>query len=144
MLGDVNDFTGIYKKMHSRLPENNIPYPLSFQPAPYGFVFPVNQQKINWNIQVNTILPANKNELAFYSISQLASLIKNKKISSVELTKFFIDRLKKWGDTLECVVTLTEDLALQQAKQADDDLKKGLYKGPLTWHSLWVKRSCLQ
>lgn len=131
MLGDVNDFTGIYKKMHSRLPENNIPYPLVFQPAPYGFVVPRNQQKIDWNIQVNAVLPANKNELAFYSISQLASLIKNKKITSVELTKFFIDRLKKWGDTLECVVTLTEELALQQAKQADDDLKKGVYKGPL-------------
>ena len=76
-------------------------------------------------------LPANRNELAFYSIPQLASLIKNKKISSVELTKFFIDRLKKWGDTLECVITLTEDLAMQQAKQADDELKKGIYHGPL-------------
>jgi hypothetical protein len=42
-------------------------------------------------------VPANKNELAFYSIIQLASLLKNKKITSVELTKFFIDRLKKWG-----------------------------------------------
>lgn len=131
MLGDVNDFTDLYKKMHSRLPQNSIPYPLSFQPAPYGFVIPVNQQKISWDIPGNTNLPANFNDLAFYSISQLASLIKNKKISSVTLTKFFIERLKKWGDTLECVVTLTEDLALQQARQADGDLKKGLYKGPL-------------
>jgi Asp-tRNA(Asn)/Glu-tRNA(Gln) amidotransferase A subunit family amidase len=76
-------------------------------------------------------MPANKNELAFYSIPQLASLIKNKKITSVELTKFFIERLKKWSDTLESVITLTEDLAMQQAKQADDDLKKGIYHGLL-------------
>lgn len=131
MLGDIKDFTDLYKKMHSRLPENNIPYPLAFQPAPYGFVAPANQQKINWIIPINVALPLNKNELAFYSIPQLASLIRNKKISSVELTRFFIDRLKKWGDTLECVVTLTEDLALQQAKQADDELKRGIYKGPL-------------
>jgi Asp-tRNA(Asn)/Glu-tRNA(Gln) amidotransferase A subunit family amidase len=131
MLGDVKDFSDVYKKMHSRLPKNNIPYPFAFQPAPYGFVVPLNQQKINWNIPVNTVLPANKNELAFYSIPQLASLIRSKKISSVELTKFFIDRLRKWGDTLECVVTLTEELALQEAKQADDDLQKGVYKGPL-------------
>jgi hypothetical protein len=131
MLGDVKDFSDVYKKMHSRLPKNNIPYPFAFQPAPYGFVVPLNQQKINWNIPVNTVLPANKNELAFYSIPQLASLIRSKKISSVELTKFFIDRLRKWGDTLECVVTLTEELALQEAKQADDNLQKGVYKGPL-------------
>jgi len=62
---------------------------------------------------------------------QLASLIKNKKISSMELTQFFIDRLKKWGDTLESVITLTEELAMKEAKQADDELKKGIYRGPL-------------
>jgi Asp-tRNA(Asn)/Glu-tRNA(Gln) amidotransferase A subunit family amidase len=49
----------------------------------------------------------------------------------VELTQFFINRLKKWGDTLESVITLTEDLAMQQAKQADEEIKKGNYKGPL-------------
>jgi Asp-tRNA(Asn)/Glu-tRNA(Gln) amidotransferase A subunit family amidase len=76
-------------------------------------------------------MPANRNELAFYSIMQLASLVKNKKITSVELTKFFIDRLKKWGDTLQSVITLTEDLAMQQAEQADEEIKKGMYKGPL-------------
>ncbi|HKH59211.1 MAG TPA: amidase [Flavitalea sp.] len=131
MLGELRDFSELYKKMHSRLPANNIPYPLSFQPAPYGFVIPQKQQKIDWNIPKNVTLPGNKNELAFYSIPQLASLIKNKKISSVELTKFFIDRLKKWGDTLECVVTLTEELALKEAQQADTDLKNGIYRGPL-------------
>ncbi|MEO5647654.1 MAG: amidase, partial [Chitinophagaceae bacterium] len=57
--------------------------------------------------------------------------IRTKKISSVELTKFFIGRLKKWGDTLACVITLTEDLAMKQAMQADKDLKEGLYRGPL-------------
>jgi len=55
----------------------------------------------------------------------------NKKISSVELTKFFIARLKKWDDTLECVITLTEELAMKQAKKADDELKAGIYRGPL-------------
>ena len=131
MLGDVKSLTNLYKQMHKRLPSNSLPNPLSFHPAPYGFVIPTRQQKLNWDIPKNTSLPINKNELAFYSIPQLASLISSKKISSVELTKFFLARLKKWGDTLECVVTLTEDLALQQAKEADDNLKKGIYKGPL-------------
>ncbi|RYF93261.1 MAG: amidase, partial [Chitinophagaceae bacterium] len=62
---------------------------------------------------------------------QLASLIKNKKISSEELTRFFLDRLKKWGDTLECVITLTDSLAIAQARQADAEIKRGIYKGPL-------------
>jgi Asp-tRNA(Asn)/Glu-tRNA(Gln) amidotransferase A subunit family amidase len=120
----------IYKGMHQTLPVNSIPYPFAFNPLPSGNKVPVKQEKINWELPV-VQMPVNKNELAFYSISQLASLIKNKKISSVELTKFFIARLKKWGDTLESVITLTEDLAMQQAKQADDELKKGIYHGLL-------------
>src|SRR6185369_3087416 len=86
-------------------------------------------EKITWEVSNNVQMPSNKNELAFYSIMQLASLVKNKKITSVELTKFFIERLKKWGDTLQSVITLTEDLAMQEARQADEEIKKGIYNG---------------
>ena len=121
----------LYKGMHERLPENSIPFPFAFQPAPYGVSVPTKQAPINWNIPGNVNLPQNREELAFWPIPKLASLIYHKKISSVELTKFFLGRLKKWGDTLQCVITLTEDLALQQAMQADADLKKGIWHGPL-------------
>lgn len=131
MLDDVKQNTRIYENMHKQFPPNNLPYPFAFNPAPYGFKIPQNQQKVVWDIPKNTVLPTNRNDLAFYSIPQLASLIKNKKISSTELTTFFLNRLKKWGDTLECVITLTEELAMQQAKQADIDLTKGIYRGPL-------------
>jgi len=131
MLGNVRDYTNNYKALHKTLPTNDIPYPFAFNPLPYGETVPTKQQKIVWEIPNNVYMPANKNELAFYSIMQLACLVKNKRITSVELTKFFIDRLKKWGDTLESVITLTEHLAMQQAKQADDEIKKGTYKGPL-------------
>ena len=131
VLGELRDYIGSYRAMHRTYPQNDLAYPFAFQPAPYGFKIPDKQAKINWNIPANVTLPSNRNDLAFYSIPQLASLIKNKKITSADLTKFFLERLKKWGDTLECVVTLTEELALQQAKQADDELKKGLYRGPL-------------
>ncbi len=124
-------YKSIYNQMHKELPKNDLALPLAFNPAPYGFVAPTNQQKIVWEIPANLALPTNKNDLAFYSIMQLASLIKNKKISSVQLTTFFLDRLKKWGDTLQSVITLTEDLAMQQAKQADAELAKGIYRGPL-------------
>jgi Asp-tRNA(Asn)/Glu-tRNA(Gln) amidotransferase A subunit family amidase len=131
MLGNLNNYLLLYKGMHKTLPSNDIPYPFAFHPAPPGMKISSKKEKIAWDIPLRTELPANKNDLAFYSIPQLAALILNKKISSVDLTKFFIERLKKWGDTLECVITLTEDLALQQAKQADDELKQGIYRGIL-------------
>lgn len=130
MLAQLRFNYSIYKGMHQTLPANSIPYPFAFNPLPFGNSIPVKQEKINWQLPT-TQMPADKNELAFYSIPQLASLIKNKKISSVELTRLFIDRLKKWGDTLESVITLTETLALKQAAQADAELKKGFYRGLL-------------
>lgn len=131
MLGNLNNYLLLYKSMHKTLPANDIPFPFAFNPAPSGMKVSTKREKIYWDIPLRVELPANRNELAFYSIPQLASLILNKKISSVDLTKFFIDRLKKWGDTLECVITLTEDLAMKQAKQADEELKIGIYRGPL-------------
>ncbi len=131
MLGGMNNYIQLYKALHRTLPANDIPYPFAFNPAPAGMKIPTKKIRINWDIPYKMDLPADINELAFYSIPQLASLIINKKISSVELTKFFIARLKKWGDTLQCVITITEDLAMQQAKQADKELSEGFYRGPL-------------
>jgi Asp-tRNA(Asn)/Glu-tRNA(Gln) amidotransferase A subunit family amidase len=129
--GNILQLKSIYARMHRELPKNDIAFPFAFNPAPYGFTVPRKQQKIVWDLPASVTVPKDKNELAFYTVTQLASLIKNKKITSVELTQFFLDRLKKWGDTLECVVTLTEDLAMQQAKAADAEIKKGIYRGPL-------------
>lgn len=131
MLESITDFYQLYKGLHRTVPANDIPYPFAFNPAPAGMKIATKKEKISWNIPLRTELPANINELAFYSLPQLASLIVNKKISSVDLTKFFIARLKKWDDTLECVITLTEELALKQATQADFELKQGIYRGPL-------------
>ena len=131
MLGNLNNYTVLYKNMHKTLPANDIPYPFAFKPEPTGMKISSKKEKITWDIPLRTPLPENRNELAFYSIPQLAALILGKKISSVELTTFFIDRLKKWGDTLLCVITLTEDLAMEQARQADAELKQGIYRGPL-------------
>jgi Asp-tRNA(Asn)/Glu-tRNA(Gln) amidotransferase A subunit family amidase len=131
LLGSVTGFYQLYKGMHKTLPTNDIPFPFAFNPAPAGMKVSTRKEKIFWDIPLRTELPANKNELAFYSIPQLAALIFTKKISSVDLTTFFINRLKKWGDTLECVITLTEDLAMQQARQADEELKEGIYRGIL-------------
>src|SRR5438309_377910 len=70
-------------------------------------------------------------DLAFATVPQLAELIRTKKVSSVELTRMYLGRLKRFGPKLLCVVTLTEDLAMKQAQSADNDLKRGKYRGPL-------------
>jgi Asp-tRNA(Asn)/Glu-tRNA(Gln) amidotransferase A subunit family amidase len=131
MIGNLNNYYQLYKGMHKTLPANDLSFPFAFNPAPPGMKVPTRREKISWDIPLRTELPANRNELAFYSIPQLAALIVNKKISSVELTSFFIARLKKWSDTLECTITLTEELALKQAKQADDEMSQGIYRGIL-------------
>ena len=70
-------------------------------------------------------------DLAFAPIPVLAARLRNGAISSVELTKFFLDRLEKHGPNYNCLVTLTRDLALDQAAKADADLKAGKDRGPL-------------
>ena len=70
-------------------------------------------------------------DLAFAPVPQLAELIRTRKITSTELTKMYLGRLKRYGPKLLCVVTLTEDLALKQAAAADAEIKRGKYRGPL-------------
>ena len=70
-------------------------------------------------------------ELAFLPVTELAPLVKKRLVSSTELTKMYLERLKKFGPRLNCVITLTEELALKQAAQADDEIRRGKYKGPL-------------
>src|SRR5262245_47389241 len=70
-------------------------------------------------------------DVAFFSATQLAELVRTKQISSTDLTKMYLARLKRYGPKLLCVVTLTEDLALKQAAEADREIKAGKYRGPL-------------
>jgi len=76
-------------------------------------------------------LPANRDELAFYTVRQLGELLRTKQLSSEELTRFCLARLHKYDPQLHCVITFTDELALQQARQADQEIKAGKYRGPL-------------
>ncbi len=76
-------------------------------------------------------VPARLEALAFEPVTTLSRLIETRRVSATDLTKMYLDRLKRYGDTLKCVVTLTEDLALAQAAEADRDLRAGRYRGPL-------------
>lgn len=70
-------------------------------------------------------------ELAFLPVEQLAPLVRERRVSSTDLTRMYLARLKKYGPSLLCVVNLTEELALEQAAQADREIAAGRYRGPL-------------
>ena len=131
LAGSVKDRSREYDKMHRFSLDNSIPMSMMQSPLLPYMDLNKKQLPVKFNIPAGVNMPVNKNDLAFYSIPQLASLIKNKKISSVELTKFFIDRLKKYGDTLQCVISYTEDIAMLQAAQADKEIAAGKYRGLL-------------
>jgi hypothetical protein len=120
-----------YKALHGYTLNNSVAPAILFDPLPSGFHLNNKQLPINWNLPKEVTLPANREELAFYPVYKLATLIKNKKITSVELTKLYLNRLKKFGDTLQCVITLMEETAFQQARKADEENARGKYRGPL-------------
>jgi Asp-tRNA(Asn)/Glu-tRNA(Gln) amidotransferase A subunit family amidase len=75
--------------------------------------------------------PANLEDLAFARVVDLAPLVRSRAVSSTDLTKMYLERMKKYSPKLLCLITLTEELALQQAAQADQEIKAGKYRGPL-------------
>ena len=131
LFNDVLDNIANYKAMHALTLNNSTPLSLWHTAILPGMKFNKVQKPIIWDAAVNVKLPANKNELAFYTLDQLAYLIQNKKISSLDLTRFFIERIKKYGDTLQCVISLQEDLAIAAAKKADAEIAAGKYRGQL-------------
>ncbi|MDH5597478.1 MAG: amidase [Cyclobacteriaceae bacterium] len=121
-----------YQELHAHSISNDTPLPLIFDPHPKGFQFPAAEQQENlFEIDLSTEVPSDLNEIAFYPITKLAGLLQSGKMTSVQLTTFFLERLKKYGDTLQCVITLTEELALREATQMDEEFKAGKIRGPL-------------
>ncbi|WP_153798163.1 amidase [Foetidibacter luteolus] len=131
MYGAVKELRRDVDKMHALPLPNNVPMSLWQSPLLPGMQQTERQQAVQWSIPANVSLPPQNNGLAFYNLLQLASLVKNKKITSVQLTRYFISRLKKYSDTLQCTISITEELAMAQAKQADAEIAKGQYRGLL-------------
>jgi len=101
-----------------------------FHPALPGKKFNTRAAKFKLS---KTEVPAftSVEDLAFATLPQLAELVRKRKVSPVELTKMYLARLKRYGPKLNCVVTLTEELALSQATEAEREIKAGKYRGPL-------------
>lgn len=131
LLKGLEDNRKAYEAIHQYKLENSTPMSMVFDPIPVGMTIETAQNPIDWGLPTNVTLPANKEDLAFYPVYKLSVLIKNKKITSTWLTQLYLKRLKKYADTLQCVITLLEDTALKQAKRADEEIAKGQYRGPL-------------
>ncbi len=131
MLQSLENNLDRYKSMREYSICNSVPPALAFNPLPPGFSPPVQTGEKNFALPENVVLPDNSEELAYYSVAELSVLIKNRDISSVELTQIYLERLKEYDKKLNCVVTLTEELAMKQAERADSELSNGVYRGPL-------------
>jgi Asp-tRNA(Asn)/Glu-tRNA(Gln) amidotransferase A subunit family amidase len=131
MTGYLKDRLKTYSYLQAQNLGNDMPLPLWYSPVLPGMNVPHKQIPVHFDIPDQVSLPADRSQLAFYSIPQLASLIKHRKISSEQLTRFYLDRLKKYGPALHCVIELTEDIAIRQAKKADEEIASGKYRGPL-------------
>lgn len=131
LLPDAQEQLEGYKEMRTESFPNHLFYPLNFTPLPYsGQAVRNTASDYSW-LQGESSLPATDHEIAFLPVTELSKLIRAKKLSSERLTFIYLKRLKAYGDTLEAVITLMEDRALEKARQMDAELAQGKYRGPL-------------
>ncbi len=131
MLEDLNDHLANYEGIRKVNLPNNVPPALLFNPIPVGMKFETKRVPFKMDSHGKVALPQNLEDAAFYSVAQLAELIRSRNVTSVQLTTMYLERLKKYGPTLQCVVTLTDSLALARAASADKEIAAGRYRGAL-------------
>ncbi|MGQ0734279.1 MAG: amidase [Acidobacteriota bacterium] len=110
---------------------NASPLPLHFDPRPVGVRVPIPRGPYRPPAPPRVTRPANLEEVAFWSIPQLAGLLQSRQVTATDLTRMYLDRLKRHNPALNCVVTLTESRALEEAATADREIKAGKSRGLL-------------
>jgi Asp-tRNA(Asn)/Glu-tRNA(Gln) amidotransferase A subunit family amidase len=131
MLDNLIDYRSSYKSNWNVELKNNVVPSLLFNPLPNRFELNKVQEPLLFSDYSNIKLPDDIEKLAFYSVGELAELLRTRQISSVDLTVLFLERLEKFGPKLECVITLTKERALRQASLADKEIADGKYRGLL-------------
>src|SRR5690348_5993809 len=103
-----------------------------FDPVPPGEQLPPKSRAAAVRSRVPvTARPQSLDELAFAPVTQLSELVRTRKVKPSELTEMYLSRLKKFDPQLHFVVNLTEERARKQAKDADSEISRGHYRGPL-------------
>lgn len=131
MVEGVNKYLDKYRKLREVPLGNSVAPAIQFNPVLPGMTFEKKVGRLRLSKRQKRKVPSDLDDLAFWPVTDLARLIKSRKVSSTELTTMYLDRLKRYDPKLKCVVTLTEELALKQAKRADDEIAAGNYRGPL-------------
>lgn len=131
MIDGLSQYRASYQAIRDYNLDNSVPPSLLFNPIPADFSFKSERTGIQLQPLSDVRMPENPEDLAFFSIRELAELIRTEKITSVQLTEFYLERLKTYGPVLECVVTLTEERAMMKAREADAEIAAGDYRGLL-------------
>lgn len=130
MLDGLNDQRKGYdviRKLH--LPNSVAPVYV-FDPLSPGETIDSESQPPVYSHTVAT-MPADLEDVAFYTVPELADLVRRRKVSSLDLTQMYIARLKRYDPLLHFNINLTEERALDQAREADSEIAAGKYRGPL-------------
>jgi len=134
MQGDLADYRKGYEALRDVPIANDVPPALVFNPMPGRTPHAPDEshaKRIEWSKPHLVKRPANLEEVAFWSVRDLAELIRTRQVTSTELTQMYLARLKRYAPKLECVVNFTEARALASARQADEEIAKGHYRGIL-------------
>ena len=112
--------------------DNSVPPAMHFGPIPADAAPPnAGRRSVRPSESAVPSRPDDDEALAFLPVFELAGLLRTRRISSVELTGVYLKRLKRYDPLLRCVITLTEESALEQARKADQEIAAGRYRGPL-------------
>ncbi|PWB74205.1 amidase [candidate division GN15 bacterium] len=131
MLDALKEYARNYDSLRTINIPNSIPPAIMLNPLPVGFKFQTERRPMQLSEVTGVKRPKKLEDLSYYSVRELGELIRTKQITSTELTKLCIARLKKYDPMLHCVITLTEDSALKWAAEADVEISAGKYRGPL-------------
>ncbi|MGH9554725.1 MAG: amidase [Terriglobales bacterium] len=131
MVKGLNEQLESFEAIRKLALPNSVPPSLLFDPVLPGMMFSTAKQPMRMSRVTPPDVPKNLDDAAFYTVRQLAELMRTRKVSSSGLTEMYLERLKRYDPLLKFVVTLTEDRARAQAREADHDLAAGRYRGPL-------------
>ena len=131
MVVGVNQNLGRIETLHAQKIPNNVSPPFYFSPLVPGMHVDRTRAPLKMSKLPSIKRPAQLEEVAFWPVTHLAQLLKTRAVTSVELTEMYLARLHRYNPKLNCVVTFLDELALQQARQADTEIAAGKYRGPL-------------
>ena len=131
MVTDLTRQLSAYEQLREVHIPNSVPPAVHFEPALPWQSFPSESGGFRYTRPRGVERPARLEDVAFWPVTSLAELVRTRRVTSTELTEMYLARLRRHGPTLECVVTLTESLAMRQAARADAEIARGHYRGPL-------------